>query len=143
MENEYFMKEALKLAQKAASEDEVPVGALVVYNNKIIGKGHNQTEILKDVTAHAEMIAITAAANYSGSKFLDECVLYVTLEPCAMCGAAINWARFHKIVYGAAEPKFGFSRFTPSIIGKKTEIISGLLAAESEILLKNFFKQKR
>ena len=109
--DEFFMRKALEQAQRAFDEEEVPIGALVVCNNKIIGKGYNQTEKLIDVTAHAEMIAITAAAAELGSKYLDECTLYVTIEPCVMCAGAIKDARFHKIVIGAKEPKTGFSNF--------------------------------
>ena len=108
--DEYFMTRALDLAMQAYEEQEVPIGAVVVHNNKIIGKGYNQTEKLQDVTAHAEMLAITAASNAVNGKYLDECTLYVTIEPCLMCAGAIQWSRFSRIVFGASEPKFGFER---------------------------------
>src|ERR1043165_3692151 len=127
--HEYFMKLALKEAVYAYEEDEVPVGALVICNNKIIGKGYNQTEKLKDVTAHAEMIAITAASNYLGSKFLEECTIYVTIEPCLMCAAALRWARVARLVYGAKEPKAGYTNQANSnlILHPKTEVKGGVL----------------
>jgi len=133
--DESFMREALKEAQKAYDADEVPVGAIVVCQNKIIARAHNLTERLNDVTAHAEMQAITSAANFLNGKYLNECTLYVTLEPCVMCAGAISWAQFGKIVYGAADTKRGFN--------PKTEILSGLLADESTALLKSFFLRKR
>jgi tRNA(adenine34) deaminase len=141
--DEYFMRKALAEAERAFEEDEIPIGALIVYENKIIGKGYNQTEKLNDVTAHAEMLAITAAASALNSKFLDECTLYVTVEPCTMCAGAISWARFHRIVFGAEEPKHGFSQKAPSILGKKTEIVKGVLADECAELMKAFFSGKR
>src|ERR1700727_1473832 len=125
--DEYFMRMALKEAGYAYEEDEVPVGALVICNNKIIGKGYNQTEKLKDVTAHAEMIAITAAANYLGSKFLEDCTLYVTLEPCLMCAAALKWARIDRLVYGAADAKAGYSLMQGLVLHPKTEVKKGVL----------------
>lgn len=139
----YFMQKALAEAQKALEEDEIPIGAVVVYENTIIGKGYNQTEKLNDVTAHAEMLAITAAATYLNSKFLDECTLYVTIEPCLMCAGAIKWARFHKIVFGAEEPKTGFTRIDKQLLGKKTEVSGGVMAEECASLMQAFFKQKR
>jgi tRNA(adenine34) deaminase len=141
--DEYFMKLALKEAGYAYEEDEVPVGAIVVCNNKIIGKGYNQTEKLKDVTAHAEMIAITAAANYLGSKFLEECTLYVTLEPCLMCASALMWARISKLVYGASDLKAGYSLTKGRVLHPKTEAIKGVMENECATLLTEFFKQKR
>ena len=141
--DEYFMKKALNEAERAFEEDEIPIGAIVVYENRIIGKGYNQTEKLNDVTAHAEMLAITAAATALNSKFLDECTLYVTVEPCTMCAGAISWARFHRIVYGAAEPKYGFSHKAKDALGKKTEIVNGILAEECASLMKSFFSNKR
>lgn len=141
--HDYFMKIALKEAAYAYEEDEVPVGALVVCNNKIIGKGYNQTEKLKDVTAHAEMIAITAAANYLGSKFLEECTLYVTLEPCLMCASALKWARISKLVYGASDAKAGYTLTKGKILHPKTEVVSGIMPTECGSLLTQFFKQKR
>jgi tRNA(adenine34) deaminase len=141
--DEYFMQRAIAEAQKAMEEDEIPIGAVVVYENRIIGKGHNQTEKLNDVTAHAEMLAITAAATYLNSKYLDECTLYVTIEPCLMCAGAIKWARFHKIVFGAEEPKTGFTRIDTKLLGKKTLVLGGVMAEESAALMQHFFKQKR
>jgi tRNA(adenine34) deaminase len=140
--HEYFMNEALKQAQKAFDEDEVPVGAVIVAGNRIIGKGHNLTEKLNDVTAHAEMQAITAAANFMGAKYLDECTLYVTLEPCVMCAGALFWSQITRVVYGAVDPKRGFSK-TGNLLHPKTEIISGVLEQESAALLKEFFKKLR
>jgi len=141
--HEYFMKLALKEAVYAYEEDEVPVGALVVCNNKIIGKGYNQTEKLKDVTAHAEMIAITAAANYLGSKFLEECILYVTLEPCLMCASALKWARIAAIVYGATDEKAGYTTMQGKVLHPKTEVVKGVMADECGSLMTQFFREKR
>lgn len=141
--HEYFMKLALKEAVYAYEEDEVPVGALVVCNNKIIGKGYNQTEKLKDVTAHAEMIAITAAANYLGSKFLEDCILYVTLEPCLMCASALKWARIATLVYGASDAKAGYTTMQGKVLHPKTTVVSGTMENECGSLMTNFFKQKR
>lgn len=141
--DEYFMKMALKEASYAYEEDEVPVGAIVICNNKIIGKGYNQTEKLKDVTAHAEMIAITAASNYLGSKFLEDCILYVTLEPCLMCASALKWARIAKLVYGAGDPKAGYSLTNGRVLHPKTEVMKGIMEHECGSLLTQFFKQKR
>lgn len=139
----YFMQEALKLAERAASEDEVPIGAVVVLNNKIIGKGYNQTERLHDVTAHAEMLAITAACNHLNSKYLEECKLYVTIEPCPMCAGAIAWARTGNLIYGAPEPKFGYTRFSPNLLPKKMGITSGVLQSDCEKIMRFFFAAKR
>lgn len=139
----YFMRKALDLAHQAYDEDEIPIGAVVVYENKIIGKGYNQTEKLLDVTAHAEMLAITSAAQYMNSKFLDECTLFVTIEPCVMCGGALKWARFNKVVFGASEPKFGYSNVSETILYHKTNIFKGVLADECASLMKQFFAEKR
>jgi len=139
----YFMQKALELAQQAADEDEVPIGAVVVHERRIVGKGYNQTERLKDVTAHAEMLAITAAAQCLDTKFLDECTLYVTIEPCPMCAGAISWARLSKIVYGAGEPKFGYQCKTSAAIGPKTEVVGGVLEEECRGIMQAFFKAKR
>ena len=141
--HEYFMKMALKEAAYAFEEDEVPVGALVICNNKIIGKGYNQTEKLKDVTAHAEMIAITAASNYLGSKFLEDCTLYVTLEPCLMCASALKWARIATLVYGASDVKAGFSLTQGKVLHPKTQVVSGIMQNECGSLLTDFFRAKR
>lgn len=139
----YFMKLALKEASYAFEENEVPVGAIVVCNRQIIGKGYNQTERLKDVTAHAEMIAITAAANYLGSKYLEDCTLYVTLEPCLMCASALRWARIAKLIYGAADIKAGYSLISQPVLHPKTEVVQGVLELESATLLQEFFRQRR
>ena len=141
--DEFYMRKALEQAQRAFDEEEVPIGALVVCNNKIIGKGYNQTEKLIDVTAHAEMIAITAAAAELGSKYLDECTLYVTIEPCVMCAGAIKHARFHKIVIGAKEPKTGFSNFLDGDFNMKTELKSGVLEDECRSMMQSFFRNRR
>lgn len=141
--DEHFMKEALKEAQYAFDQNEVPVGAVIVCNNKIIARAHNQTETLNDVTAHAEMIALTSAANYMGSKYLTDCDLFVTLEPCVMCSGAIFWGQFRRLIFGASDPKRGFDRIGKEIIHPKTEIIRGVLAQESEKLLKDFFERLR
>lgn len=137
---EYFMKQALKLAQTAFDEDEVPIGAVVVAENRIIGKGYNQVEKLRDPTAHAEMIAITAAANFLGAKYLPECELYVTVEPCVMCYGAIKHARIKKMHIGCQEPKHGF---TQSIASYKQSTKWGILEKESITLMQQFFENKR
>ena len=141
--DEYFMNIALQQAQQALEQDEVPIGAIVVANNKVIGKGFNQTEMLHDVTAHAEMIAITAASNAVGSKYLSECTLYVSIEPRVMCAGALAWSRISKVVYGASEPKFGYSLTDKQIISSKTEIVQGVLQEEAASLMTEFFKSKR
>jgi tRNA(adenine34) deaminase len=137
------MQEALKEAKKAFEADEVPVGAVVVAGNKIIARAHNLTERLTDVTAHAEMQVITAAANALGGKYLIECTLYVTLEPCVMCAGALAWSQISQIVYGASDLKKGFTLLDKNILHPKTEVLNGILGAECETLLKDFFKQKR
>ena len=136
------MSKALQLAERAFEEDEVPIGAVVVHNQKIIGKGYNQTEKLTDVTAHAEMIAITSASEYMGSKFLNECTLYVTVEPCIMCFGAIEWSRIGKVVFGAHEPKSGYSS-KGLAFNHKVESISSVREVECANLMKAFFKKKR
>lgn len=143
MTDEYYMKLALKQAQTAFEKDEVPVGAVVVYRDHIIAQTHNLTETLNDVTAHAEMQAITAAANALGGKYLDVCTLYVTVEPCVMCAGAIGWSQMGRVVYGAADPKRGFAAFAPKAIHPKTEVVSGVLADECGALMKEFFRRKR
>lgn len=140
--HEYFMNEAFKEAQKAFNLNEVPVGAVIVAGNRIIGRGHNLTEQLNDVTAHAEMQAITAAANFIGAKYLDECTLYVTLEPCVMCAGALFWSQITQVVYGAPDPKRGFSK-TGNLLHPKTEIVSGIMEEECATLLREFFKKLR
>ena len=142
-DDNYFMKEALKEAKKAADKDEVPVGCVIVCDNQIIARAHNYTEALNDVTAHAEMQAFTSAADYLGGKYLNECTLYVTLELCVMCAGASYWAQIKKIVYGAKDEKRGFSKLSKNILHPKTEVVSGLLQDECSKLLTNFFKAKR
>ena len=137
------MREARREAMRAAEEDEVPIGAVIVCKGRIIGKGHNMTERLNDPTAHAEMIAITAATEAMGGKYLNECTLYVTVEPCPMCAGALAWAQTGRIVYGAADPKRGFSMFSPSLMHPKTEVVPGVLADECSGLVSDFFKNKR
>ncbi len=142
-EHETFMRQALLEAEKAFERDEVPVGAVVVCQGRIIARGHNLTETLTDVTAHAEMQAITAAANFLGGKYLNECTLYVTVEPCVMCAGAIAWSQLGKLVYGAIDEKRGFTRFAPHSLHPKTKIISGILEDECKKLMQEFFKKKR
>ena len=139
----YFMKEALKEAQKAALADEVPVGAVLVANQRIIARAHNQTEQLTDVTAHAEILAITSACNHLGAKYLTDCTLYVTLEPCVMCAGALQWAQLGKLVYGAADEKRGFMRYGKELLHPKTTVAYGIMEEESSTLLKKFFREKR
>lgn len=141
--DEHYMKEALKQALLAEDAGEIPVGAVVVANNQIIARAHNQTEILNDPTAHAEMLAITAACNYLGTKYLNECSLYVTLEPCGMCGGALYWSQIGKLVYGAKDEKRGFSSLNNKIIHPKTEVMHGLMAAEAGTLVTRFFQKLR
>jgi tRNA(adenine34) deaminase len=138
-----YMKKALEQAQLAFDEDEVPIGAVIVCNNRIIGKGYNQTEKLRDVTAHAEMLAITAAAASLNSKFLDECTLYITIEPCVMCAGAIKHSRMGKVVIGAMEPKMGFSNYLAEGFNLKTELVSGVMEKECREMMQVFFKGKR
>lgn len=143
MNDECFMRPALKEAQDALMEDEVPVGAVVVTNGQIIGKGHNRTQVLHDVTAHAEMQAITAASNYLGAKYLNDCTLYVTLEPCVMCAGALAWAQIGRVVYAASDPKKGYSLIHQNLLHPKAEVCKGVLEAEAAQLLKEFFDKKR
>lgn len=143
MTDDYFMEIALGLAEEAAEDGEIPVGAVVVCRNRIIAKARNQTERLNDVTAHAELVAITAAANYLGGKYLTDCTLYVTLEPCVMCAGALFWAQVGRLVIGAADPKRGYSRVTPSLLHPKTRLEAGILADESQVLLAKFFRRLR
>jgi tRNA(adenine34) deaminase len=142
-QDERYMRDALREAQAAAAEDEVPIGAVITCRGRIIGKGHNMTERLNDPTAHAEMIAITAATEAMGDKYLNDCTLYVTVEPCPMCAGALAWSQIGRIVYGTADPKRGFSMFTPSLMHPKTEVIGGVLADECGSLVTEFFKNKR
>lgn len=141
--DEYFMEIALSLAEEAAEAGEIPVGAVVVCRNRIIGKGRNQTEELNDVTAHAEILAITAATQYLGGKYLSDCTLYVTLEPCVMCAGALFWAQIGRLVIGAADPKRGYSRIQPSLLHPKTRLETSVLANESQELLTKFFRRLR
>ncbi len=141
--DDFFMKEALKEAQKALALDEVPIGAVIVHAGRIIGRGHNLTEQLNDVTAHAEMQAFTAAANYTGGKYLKDCTLYVTIEPCVMCAGASYWTQISRIVYGARDEKRGFSQVSDQIIHPKTEVLSGVRLEEAASLMKDFFISKR
>jgi len=141
--DEHFMKEAYKEALYAFEKNEIPVGAVVVCKNKIIARAHNETETLNDVTAHAEMIAITSASNYLGNKYLSDCDIYVTLEPCVMCAGALFWAQFRRVIFGAGDPKRGFSKLDEIVLHPKTELIRGVMAKESEDLLQEFFKKLR
>lgn len=141
--DEYFMKQALKEAQTAFDKDEVPVGALVVSRGRIIARAHNLTETLGDVTAHAEMLAITSAAETLGGKYLNNCTLYVTMEPCTMCAGALNWAQIGRIVIGAPDERRGFSRHSPSPLHPKTEVVTGILSGDCSRLVKTFFQRKR
>lgn len=143
LSDEFFMKQALNEAQYAFDRGEVPVGAVIVCNQKIIARAHNLTEALNDVTAHAEMQAITAAANVLGGKYLTDCTLYVTLEPCPMCAGGLLWSQISKIVYGASDPKRGYGSYTPKILHVKTEVVSGVMEEECSALLKEFFRQRR
>ena len=142
-DNEKYMREALREAQAAFEEDEVPVGAVVVCRGRIIARGHNMTERLHDPTAHAEMIALTAATEAMGGKYLNDCTLYVTVEPCPMCAAALCWAQLGGLVYGAADPKRGFSLFSPSLLHPRTVTVSGVLSGECSGLVSSYFKAKR
>ncbi|EJW90933.1 tRNA-specific adenosine deaminase [gut metagenome] len=143
MTDQDYMKQALVEAQKAYDRDEVPVGAVVVCRDKIIARAHNLTELLNDVTAHAEMQAITAAAEALGGKYLDVCTLYVTVEPCVMCAGAIGWSQLGRLVYGASDAKRGYSFFAPRALHPKTEVVKGVMEEECSGLMKDFFKRKR
>ena len=143
LNDEYFMREALKEAKKALDIDEVPVGAVVVCKNRIIARAHNQTEKLTDATAHAEMLAVTSAANYLGSKYLNECTLYVTLEPCVMCAGALHWVQLQKLVYGASDIQRGFSLVSTPLLHPRTEIVKGVRADEAKLFIDQFFKRLR
>ena len=141
--DEEFMRRALLEAQAAFDEDEIPVGAVIVCKDRIISRAHNLTEMLTDVTAHAEMQAITSGANMLGGKYLKDCTLYVTVEPCVMCAGALGWSQISRIVFGDADEKRGFQRFAPAALHPKTEVVSGVLEEECSILVKSFFKKKR
>lgn len=138
-----YMKQALVEAQKAYERDEVPIGAIIVCKGRIVARAHNLTEALNDVTAHAEMQAITAAAANIGGKYLNDCTLYVTVEPCPMCAGAIGWSQLGKLVYGAEDEKRGYHRYAPDVLHPKTEVVSGICADEATALMKEFFKNKR
>ena len=141
--DESFMQKALAEAQIALQEGEIPIGAVVVCRDRIIARAHNQTETLHDVTAHAEMLAITSASNLLGGQYLSECTLYVTVEPCVMCAGALGWSQMSRIVYGASDEKRGFSRYAPKALHPKATVTAGVLEAECAQLMKDFFKQKR
>ncbi len=142
-QDEKFMQEALREAKAAMEAGEIPIGAVVVWKGRIIGRGHNQTERLHDTTAHAEMIAITAATEAMGGKYLNECTLYVTVEPCPMCAGALNWAQIGRIVYGAPDPRRGYSLFSPSLLHPRTTAAGGILLEECSALMLTFFRDKR
>lgn len=143
LDDNYFMNEAYKEAKKALEAEEVPIGAVIVANNRIIARAHNLTERLNDVTAHAEMQAITAAANALGGKYLHECTLYVTIEPCPMCAGALNWAQISRIVYGAPDPKRGYHKFEGPMLHPKTSVQGGVMEQECSEIVKQFFNNKR
>lgn len=143
MSDEQYMKQALQEAHKAFSEGEVPIGAVIVCRGQVIARGHNLTERLHDVTAHAEMQTITAATEYLGGKYLTDCTLYVTVEPCIMCAGALGWSQIPRVVYGAADEKRGFRRFAPQALHPKCEVVSGVLEDECATLMKTFFQHKR
>ena len=143
LSDDFFMKQALAEAHKAYDEGEIPVGAVVVCDNRVIARAHNQTERLNDVTAHAEIVALTAAADYLGSKYLDECTLYVTLEPCVMCAGALAWAQLGRLVYAASDDKRGFMRFGKELLHPKTKLELGIMQDDCGDLIKRFFKEKR
>lgn len=142
-EQERYMLKALEEAAKAAEEGEIPVGALIVCKGKIIARAHNETEKLHDVTAHAEMIATTMASSYLGGKYLNDCTLYVTLEPCVMCAGALAWAQLGELVIGAPDPHRGYSRLSPSVLHPRTQVTAGILAGQCSKIVKDFFSHKR
>ena len=139
----FYMKQALAEAKEAYKQGEIPIGAVVVCRDKIIAKSHNLTELLHDVTAHAEMQAITAAAEHLGGKYLTDCTLYVTIEPCIMCAGALGWSQISRIVYGASDEKRGYSHFAPKALHPRTEVVSGIMAEECAELMQHFFQEKR
>lgn len=143
LDDSYFMRQALTEAQKAFDKDEVPIGAVITHNQRIIARAHNLTETLNDVTAHAEMQAITATANILGGKYLIDCTLYVTVEPCPMCAGALGWSQIPRVVYGAPDEKRGSSKFSPHLFHPKTSVTSGIMADECANLMKVFFEKKR
>jgi len=141
--DEYFMNAALREAEAALEKGEIPVGAVIVLNNRIIARAHNLTETLNDVTAHAEMQALTSAFHYLGAKYLNDCTIFVTLEPCVMCAGALYWSQIGKVVYGASDPKKGYTLVNAALLHPKTEVVCGILAKESRRLLEDFFKKLR
>lgn len=143
MTDQFYMEKALEQAFSAYEADEVPIGAVLVCGDRILGRGYNQTEHLNDVTSHAEMIALSAATEYLGSKYLPDCTLYVTVEPCVMCAGALKWAQIGRLVYGAADDKYGFMKFGREILHPKTKVEYGLLEEPCSQLMKQFFKKKR
>lgn len=142
-EDEKFMRQALAEAQAAADAGEIPIGAVVVSNGRVIARAHNLTETLNDVTAHAEMQAITAAAEYMGGKYLTDCTLYVTIEPCVMCAGALGWSQIRRVVYGASEEKRGYQRYAPQALHPRTEVVGGVLEEECRAIMQQFFRQRR
>lgn len=142
-DDNFYMKQALQEAKCAFEEDEIPVGAVIVCGNRIIARAHNLTERLSDVTAHAEMQAITAASEYLGGKYLTDCTLYVTVEPCTMCAGALGWSQIGRVVYGAEDEKRGFRKFAPQALHPKTQLVSGVMEEECTSLMKEFFQRKR
>jgi tRNA(adenine34) deaminase len=143
MTDEHYMKQALQQAHLALAEGEIPIGAVIVSNGHIIAKAHNLTERLHDVTAHSEILAITAASEYLGGKYLTDCTLYVTVEPCIMCAGALGWSQISRVVYGAPDEKRGFRAFAPKALHPKCEVLGGVLEQECAALMKNFFQKKR
>ena len=141
--DEYFMQEAIKEAKKAFAANEVPVGAVIVCKGKIIARAHNLTELLNDVTAHAEMQAITSASNFLNGKYLNDCSIYVTIEPCLMCAGALHWSHITKIVFGASDEKKGYSKINQTVLHPKTTVIKGILETECSTIIKDFFQTKR
>lgn len=142
-DDNFYMKQALQEAKCAFEEDEIPVGAVIVCSDRIIARAHNLTERLSDVTAHAEMQAITAASEYLGGKYLTDCTLYVTVEPCIMCAGALGWSQIGRVVYGAEDEKRGFRKFAPQALHPKTQLVSGVMEEECASLMKEFFQRKR
>ena len=142
-DDNFYMKQALQEAKCAFEEDEIPVGAVIVCGDRIIARAHNLTERLSDVTAHAEMQAITAASEYLGGKYLNDCTLYVTVEPCIMCAGSLGWSQIGRVVYGAGDEKRGFQRFAPQALHPKTQLVSGVMEEECAALMKEFFQRKR
>ena len=142
-EDELYMQKALAEARQALEEGEVPIGCVVVCDGRVVGRGHNLTQTLQDVTAHAEMQAITAAAQTVGAKYLTDCTLYVTVEPCVMCAGAIGWAQVRRVVFAADDPKRGFTQYAPKALHPKCEVTRGVLAQQAQELMKSFFEQKR